>query len=94
MQFVSLSGAPLARSGDEPLEPLGKALNVLGGALEPLYGFRSLHTFKEKFQPRHEPVYMCFRDESDLPRIGMALTRAYLPDASTTDLARLTMAGK
>ncbi len=94
MQFVSLSGAPLARSGDGPLEPLSKALNVLGGALEPLYGFRSLHAFKEKFQPRHEPVYMCFRDESDLPRIGMALTRAYLPDASTTDLARLTMAGK
>ena len=56
--------------------------------LEPLYGFRSLDAFKAKFQPRHVPMFMVFRDEAALPRISLALTEAYLPDASTADLAR------
>ena len=29
---------------------------------------------------------LLFRDEGDLPRIAVALTRAYLPDASLRDL--------
>ncbi len=82
-QFMSLSGAPLARTEDFDPEPLDKLLDALGAALEPYYGFRSLHTFKKKFNPRYEPVYLAFRDESDLPRIGLAISRAYLPDATT-----------
>jgi hypothetical protein len=31
---------------------------------------------------------MVFRDEAALPRISLALTEAYLPDASTADLAK------
>jgi lysylphosphatidylglycerol synthetase-like protein (DUF2156 family) len=97
-RFVSLSGAPLARS-DEPgadteLAQIDKVLDALGGALEPLYGFRSLHAFKAKFRPRHEPIYLAFRDESDLPRIGVALTRAYLPDATPGQLIKAGMAGR
>ncbi|WP_035717175.1 bifunctional lysylphosphatidylglycerol flippase/synthetase MprF [Gordonia terrae] len=88
-QFISLSGAPLARTGDFEAEPLDKLLDTLGAALEPYYGFRSLHTFKKKFNPRYEPVYLAFRDESDLPRIGVAISRAYLPDATTGQLVRL-----
>ena len=90
-QFVSLSGAPLARSGsDEGAEtPVDKLLDTLGGALEPFYGFRSLHTFKSKFQPRLSPMYMVFRDEGDLPRIGIAITRAYLPDAGVRDMVAM-----
>ena len=88
-QFISLSGAPLARTGDFDAEPLDKLLDTLGAALEPYYGFRSLHTFKKKFNPRYEPVYLAFRDESDLPRIGVAISRAYLPDATTGQLVRL-----
>ena len=34
---------------------------------------------------------MAFRDEADLPRIGIALTRAYLPDASVKDLAEVAI---
>lgn len=96
-QFVSLSGAPLARSdgaAGTDLAQLDRVLDALGGALEPLYGFRSLHAFKEKFKPRHEPIYLAFRDESDLPRIGIALTRAYLPDATPGQLVRAGMASK
>ena len=89
--FVSLSGAPLAHSGGGTAEraALERLLDQLGEAMEPLYGFRSLDSFKQKFQPRHEPVYLVFPDEAALPRIGLALTPAYLPDATLRDLARV-----
>jgi lysylphosphatidylglycerol synthetase-like protein (DUF2156 family) len=92
-EVVSLSGAPLARtdaSGDTAV--LDRLLDTLGARLEPLYGFRSLHAFKAKFQPRYEPMHLVFRDEADLPRLGVALTRAYLPDTSTRELLRLARA--
>ena len=87
-QFVSLSGAPLARSEAAAAggSAVDRLLNTLGAALEPVYGFRSLHAFKSKFQPRLSPMYMVFRDEGDLPRIGVAITRAYLPDAKMRDM--------
>jgi lysylphosphatidylglycerol synthetase-like protein (DUF2156 family) len=89
-QFVSLSGAPLARAGgDEASAALDRLLDTLGEALEPMYGFRSLHAFKTKFAPRYEPMYLVFRDEADLPRIGIALTRAYLPDTPLRELVRM-----
>ena len=59
---------------------------MIGELMEPLYGFRSLHQFKAKFQPRLDPMYMAFRDEADLPRIGIAITRAFLPDAGVGDV--------
>jgi hypothetical protein len=50
--------------------------------MEPLYGFRSLHAFKTKFEPWYAPMHVAYRDEADLPRIGVALARAYVPDTS------------
>lgn len=92
--FVSLSGAPLARTGaSEQADVLDRLLDTLGAALEPLYGFRSLHAFKNKFKPRYAPMYLVYRDEADLPRIGLALTRAYLPDTPVRELVRLTRSG-
>ncbi|GAC66249.1 bifunctional lysylphosphatidylglycerol flippase/synthetase MprF [Gordonia soli] len=89
-QFLSLSGAPLARSDDAAeAERMDRVLDSLGAAMEPFYGFRSLHAFKKKFNPRYEPVFLSFRDESDLPRIGLAISRAYLPDATPGQLVRL-----
>ncbi len=91
-RFMSLSGAPLARSGpvaDSDQSAIDRFLETLGGALEPVYGFRSLHAFKSKFQPRHQPMYMVFRDEADLPRIGIAITRAYLPTAGLGDMVSM-----
>ncbi|RAJ41685.1 lysylphosphatidylglycerol synthetase-like protein (DUF2156 family) [Kitasatospora sp. SolWspMP-SS2h] len=86
-RFASLSGAPLVRGGPER-RPTGleRVLDQLGAQLEPYYGFRSLHAFKAKFQPRYDPMYLVYRDEADLPRIGIALTRAYMPDAGPRDL--------
>ena len=89
-EFVSLSGAPLARSGGgRPSSATLHLLDRLGTTLEPLYGFRSLQAFKDKFHPRHAPLYLAYRDEADLPRIGIALTRAYLPGVPARDLVRL-----
>lgn len=85
-QFVSLSGAPLVRPADAEAGPVDRVLERLGELIEPLYGFRSLHRFKQKFNPRAEPLHLLYRDEGDLPRIAIALTRAYLPDASLRDL--------
>jgi len=86
--YVSLSGAPLAKSNADPEAEsvVEKFLDTLGSTLEPVYGFRSLHAFKSKFQPRLSPMYMVFRDEGDLPRIGIAITRAYLPTAGVRDM--------
>jgi lysylphosphatidylglycerol synthetase-like protein (DUF2156 family) len=89
-EYVSLSGAPLARS--EPnaaLSGIDNILDLVGRLLEPFYGFRSLHQFKSKFQPRTEPMYLCYPDEAALPVIAVALTQAYLPDARLRDFAGL-----
>jgi phosphatidylglycerol lysyltransferase len=85
-QFMSLSGAPFIHPDDRELTPVDQVLTRIGELIEPVYGFKSLHRFKQKFNPRAEPLYLLFRDEGDLPRIGIALTRAYLPDASLRDL--------
>lgn len=89
-EFISLSAAPLARapehlaaSGEQ--RTLQRLLDFLGDALEPYYGFRSLLAFKAKFQPRFEPLYLVFPDEAALAEIGLAIARAYLPDATTWD---------
>jgi lysylphosphatidylglycerol synthetase-like protein (DUF2156 family) len=91
--FVSLSGVPLARAGagaeDADRGVLDAFLDTLGARLEPYYGFRSLQAFKSKFQPTHAPLYLVFPDEAALPRIGLALSRAYLPEAGVRDLISL-----
>ena len=77
-RLVSLSGAPLVRSGDHKATVVQRMLDGMGKLMEPLYGFGSLHAFKAKFQPRREPLYLVYRGTGDLPRIGAAVLRAYL----------------
>jgi phosphatidylglycerol lysyltransferase len=84
-EFMSLSAAPLARS-TQPAEGdatrTTRLLSFIGSALEPVYGFRSLLQFKRKFQPEFHPLLMAYPDPLFLPAIGLALSRAYLPDMS------------
>jgi lysylphosphatidylglycerol synthetase-like protein (DUF2156 family) len=89
--WASLSASPLARTaGSDPAnETLDAVLGRLSAYLEPLYGFRSLHTFKAKFSPRSEPLYLVYPDDLALPRISVALTRAYLPGVRLRDLVAL-----
>jgi lysylphosphatidylglycerol synthetase-like protein (DUF2156 family) len=89
-QYLSLSGAPLARTEEaEGADVLDRVLDRMGALLEPYYGFRSLHQFKAKFQPRYAPMFLVHRDEADLPRVGLGIGRAYLPDAGVRDLVAL-----
>lgn len=96
LEVLSLSGTPLARSGrpeteDDPAAPssrLDPILDVLGGLLEPAYGFRSLFAFKKKFGPRLVPLHLAVPDIMDAPAVGLAVARAYLPDLTPADAAR------
>jgi lysylphosphatidylglycerol synthetase-like protein (DUF2156 family) len=86
-EIMSLSGAPLTHDYPDDAGMIATLSDWLAEKLEPVYGFRSLHRFKEKFHPRYETMYLVFRDESDLARIGPALTRAFLPDATLRQFA-------
>ena len=91
MKLLSLSGAPLARCDrGEPLARLQRVLDVLGRALEPIYGFQSLLAFKARFHPTYQPLYLAYPDPVALPKIGRAITRAYLPDLTLRQTAQLT----
>ena len=94
LRFLSLSGAPLSHSpvpegvddaGASRFDPL---LDLLAGLLEPAYGFASLHSFKRKFKPRSVPMYLAVSDVVDLPTVGLAIARAYVPDITPAQAAR------
>ena len=75
---ISLSGTPLAaHAGAGPLVTRGALL--LARLLEPVYGFRSLQRFKEKFGARHEPLWLVVPTPLHVPRVMGALARAYVP---------------
>jgi lysylphosphatidylglycerol synthetase-like protein (DUF2156 family) len=86
-EWVSLSGAPLAHDYPSEAGMIAELSTRLSRALEPMYGFRSLRRFKEKFHPRYETMYLLYRDESDLGRIAAGLTRAFLPRATLRQFA-------
>ncbi|MGL3199342.1 MULTISPECIES: bifunctional lysylphosphatidylglycerol flippase/synthetase MprF [Curtobacterium] len=81
---LSLSAAPLAQVSDPdaPTDGVQNLLELVGGVLEPVYGFRSLLRFKQKFGPELHPLVLAYPDPVALPAIGIAVVRAYLPDLS------------
>ncbi|WP_022878932.1 bifunctional lysylphosphatidylglycerol flippase/synthetase MprF, partial [Microbacterium sp. B19] len=93
VEVLSLSGAPLAESpealSDVDPAPLRALLRWLAEVLEPAYGFASLFRFKGKFRPRYRQLTLAYRDPLDLPAIGAAVGRAYLPDASRREIVAL-----
>lgn len=92
VELISLSGSPLAREKGEieqRAKGLAGLLEVVGRALEPVYGFRSLASFKSRFKPEYRTLYMYYQDPLHLPAIGRALSRAYLPGLSVRHSARL-----
>ena len=86
-QILSLSGAPLAHENPADAGLIADLTDRLAETLEPVYGFRSLHRFKQKFNPRYETMYLLYRDEGDLPAIAAGLTKAFLPDATLRQFA-------
>ncbi len=89
-QFVSLSGAPLARAQHGAASTLlQRLLDRTGNSLEPVYGFRSLLAFKAKFQPVYRPIYLLYPEAASLPRIGNAISRAYLPHLTPRETLKM-----
>jgi phosphatidylglycerol lysyltransferase len=89
IEFVSLSGAPLARTPGETETPASRILTLLGRTLEPSYGFGSLLRFKKKFRPELRPLYLAYPDPLALPAIGVAIARAYAPSMSMSQVLSL-----
>ncbi|QWL33186.1 bifunctional lysylphosphatidylglycerol flippase/synthetase MprF [Rathayibacter toxicus] len=89
LAVMSLSGAPLAVTDSSSGNATARLLDRIGSALEPAYGFRSLHAFKRKFQPEFEPRWLLYPDTTALPIAGIALTRCYLPQLTLRGAARL-----
>lgn len=93
VELLSLSGSPLANHHEGQLAGqslvLERFLNMLGRAIEPVYGFRSLAHFKHRFKPEYRAWYLVYPDVLDLPAIGNALSKAYLPGLSLRQTARL-----
>jgi lysylphosphatidylglycerol synthetase-like protein (DUF2156 family) len=102
VEMISLSGSPFAADAradqatekEEPRpatagEGLAAILDVVGHALEPIYGFRSLANFKSRFKPEYRTLYLYYQDPLQLPAMGRALSRAYLPGLSVRQSARL-----
>lgn len=89
-EFLSLSGAPLARlDRGTRATALQRVLDRTGRALEPVYGFGSLLAFKSKFQPLYQPLYLIYPDPAALPTIAGAIGRAYLPHLTPRQTIRL-----
>ena len=89
LEEISLSAAPLATSASTGAQSTAEAgehalldrlLEELSKRMEPLYGFRSLLSFKRKFKPEYRPLYLAYPDAVELPAIGFGLTNAYLPE--------------
>ena len=93
LEFASLSVTPLAGVGGCGRDDvLVRALERVGGVLEPIYGFASLQAFKDKFQPRAQPLVVTYPDALALPAIALALGRIYLPRLSLPATAKLLAA--
>lgn len=90
-ELISLSGAPLAYQYPPDAGLVADLAERLSKALEPVYGFGSLHKFKQKFNPRYQEMYLLYRDESDLGKILAGLAKAYLPDATVGQFAKASV---
>jgi phosphatidylglycerol lysyltransferase len=61
----------------------------MGDALGPYYGFRSLLACEAELQPTFAPIRLVFPVETALVEIGIAIARAYKPDATVGDWVRM-----
>ncbi|MDP9027040.1 MAG: DUF2156 domain-containing protein, partial [Actinomycetota bacterium] len=90
LELASLSGSPLGTPAEQ-LPPSGLLAPVLGlvaRTLEPVYGFSSLLRFKRKFAPSLQPMHLVYRDPVQLPGIGLAIARCYLPTMTLAQASR------
>ena len=61
----------------------------MGRALEPVYHFRSLASFKAGFEPQTVQLWLAYRDETTLPATAAAIARAYVPTIRPAEVVGL-----
>lgn len=91
-QVVSLGLAPLANTSgpsSEAVRSLDRAIELIYNRFDTIYGFKSLHQFKQKFGPRWENRYLVFPGLPALPRVVYALINAQMPSFSLGELTKL-----
>jgi phosphatidylglycerol lysyltransferase len=91
-QVVSLGLAPLANveaNAAEAILSLEKGIELIYRRFNTAYGFKSLHDFKKKFDPRWESRYLIYPGVTVLPRVAYALVNAQMPHFSLSDMAKL-----
>ncbi|MGE0600008.1 MAG: bifunctional lysylphosphatidylglycerol flippase/synthetase MprF [Dehalococcoidia bacterium] len=71
---LTLGMTPLANLEGSGLVP--SALRLLYARGNELFNFAGLRTYKEKWHPRWEPLYLCFRSDLQLPSLAVAVARA------------------
>jgi phosphatidylglycerol lysyltransferase len=75
---VSLGGIPLASATDRT----GRIEQAAGWLFEhsgAVYDAKGLFSFKKKFAPDWEPLYLIYPTRTDLPRVAFAIGQAFLP---------------
>jgi lysylphosphatidylglycerol synthetase-like protein (DUF2156 family) len=90
---VSLGGVPLAST--TPRE--GRVEGVLGWAYEHgrrVYDAHGLFRFKDKFAPDWEPLFLAVPAGARLPRVAVAVARAFLPPAVVPTALAAGVAGQ
>jgi len=91
-QVVSLGLAPLANAeadASEAILSLEKGIELIYNRFNTAYGWKSLHDFKKKFDPRWESRYLIYPGLAVLPRVAYALVNAQMPNFSLNDMAKL-----
>ncbi|HXH22803.1 MAG TPA: flippase-like domain-containing protein [Dehalococcoidia bacterium] len=75
-QAMNLGLAPLAGLDDRGGSVAERLLRLLYSHGEPLFRYRGLREFKDKFNPRWEPRYLVYPSDWQLPGLLLAVARA------------------
>lgn len=82
---ASLGGVPLAAT-TERTDRTSQLMGWLYEHGDAVYAAKGLFRFKDKFDPRWEPMFLAYPRAADVPRIGLAALRAFLPKGAVREL--------
>lgn len=82
---ASLGGVPLAATTGRT-DRTSQLMGWLYEHGDALYAAKGLFRFKDKFDPRWEPMFLAYPSAADAPRIGLAALRAFLPKGAVREL--------
>lgn len=82
--LASLGGVPLATTSDRT-DRTSQLMGWLYEHGDAVYAAKGLFKFKDKFDPRWEPMFLAYPRAADVPRIGLAALRAFVPKGAVRD---------